>query len=146
MGKHLPVSSGRADEPVRVVIVDDEDHLRTLVTLQLEPLGFEVTECDPRAEDPVDAVARAEPDAVLLDWRLPREPGPTVCRRLRSSAHGRDVAIVFLTGLDDPRDQTTARDAGADGFCVKGIEPAALALRVRRAIALRRGAGVRAGR
>jgi DNA-binding response OmpR family regulator len=62
---------------------------------------------------------------VLLDWRLPDESGPSLCRRL--SEHVPRPAIVMLTGLDDPRDRNAARKAGADDYFVKGVDPDVLA-------------------
>ena len=66
---------------------------------------------------------------MLLDWRLPDEIGPSVCRRLDEAVPR--PAIVMLTGLDDPRERDAARQAGADDFLVKGIDPDALAERLR---------------
>ena len=66
---------------------------------------------------------------VLLDWRLPDENGPSVCRRLAESVPR--PAIVMLTGLDHPSDRDAARRAGADDFLTKGLDPDTLARRLR---------------
>ena len=73
--------------------------------------------------------ARLSPEVVLLDLRLPDEIGPSVCRRLAEAVPR--PAIVMLTGLDDPRDRDAARQAGADDFLVKGLDPDTLADRSR---------------
>jgi len=111
-----------------VLVVDDDPATRRLVSIWLEERGF-VVHCAP---EQMLAMARAvmlNPDLVLLDWRLPDESGPSVCRRLNDSVP-RPV-IVMHTGLDDPRDRDAARKAGADEFLVKGVDPDGLADRLR---------------
>jgi len=111
-----------------VLVVDDDPAARRLVSIWLEERGF-VVHCAPDGESGIREAARLQPDLVLLDWRLPDEIGPSVCRRLDEFVP-RPV-IVMLTGLDDPRDRNAARHAGADDFLVKGIDPDRLADRLR---------------
>jgi DNA-binding response OmpR family regulator len=114
-------------EPV-VLVVDDDPAARRLVSIWLEERGFAVHDAQD-GESGLREAARLNPDVVLLDWRLPDESGPSVCRRL-SEAVPRP-AIVMLTGLDDPRDRDAARKAGADDFLTKGLDPDTLAERIR---------------
>jgi two-component system phosphate regulon response regulator PhoB len=111
-----------------VLVVDDDPATRRLVSIWLEERGFTV-HCAPDGEGGLREAARINPDIVLLDWRLPDESGPSVCRRLNESVP-RPV-IVMHTGLDDPRDRDAARHAGADEFVVKGVDPDRLADRLR---------------
>ena len=111
-----------------MLVVDDDPATRRLVAIWLEERGF-VVHCAPDGESGVREAARVNPDLVLLDWRLPDESGPSVCRRL-SETVPRPV-IVMHTGLDDPRDRDAARKAGADEFLVKGVDPDRLADRLR---------------
>jgi DNA-binding response OmpR family regulator len=111
-----------------VLVVDDDPATRRLVSIWLEERGFSVHEA-PDAESGLREAARLSPDIVLLDWRLPDESGPSVCRRLNDAVPR--PAIAMLTGLDDPRDRDAARKAGADDFFVKGIDPDTLAGRLR---------------
>jgi DNA-binding response OmpR family regulator len=117
-----------AREAPCVLVVDDDPAARRLVSIWLEERGF-VVHCASDGESGVREAARLQPDLVLLDWRLPDEIGPSVCRRLDEFVP-RPV-IVMLTGLDDPRDRNAARHAGADDFLVKGIDPDRLADRLR---------------
>lgn len=114
-----------------MLVVDDDPATRRLVAIWLEERGF-VVHGAPDGESGVREAARLKPDIVLLDWRLPDEAGPSVCRRLAESVPR--PAIAMLTGLDDPRDRDAARKAGADDFLVKGLDPDALADRIRRLI------------
>jgi two-component system phosphate regulon response regulator OmpR len=111
-----------------VLVVDDDPSARRLVSIWLEERGFRVHDAKD-GETGLREAARLNPDVVLLDWRLPDESGPSVCRRL-SDAVPRP-AIVMLTGLDDPRDRDAARQAGADDFLTKGLDPDTLAERLR---------------
>jgi DNA-binding response OmpR family regulator len=75
------------------------------------------------------------PDAILLDWRMPGQSGITTCRHLRAEPALAGVRIAMVTGLDDERDRTLARHAGADAFLVKDPDPDGLVTQVRRLLA-----------
>ena len=111
-----------------MLVVDDDPATRRLVSIWLQERGF-VVHCAPDGEGGLREAARVTPDVVLLDWRLPDESGPSVCRRLNEFVPR--PMIVMHTGLDDPRDRDAARKAGAVEFLVKGVDPAGLADRLR---------------
>jgi DNA-binding response OmpR family regulator len=113
-----------AREAPTVLVVDDDPSARRLVSIWLQERGFEVSEAVD-AESGLREAALLSPDIVLLDWRLPDQSGPTICRRLDEFVPR--PAIVMLTGLDDPRDRDAARKAGADAYVVKGVDPDRLA-------------------
>ena len=125
-----------AGEAPIVLVVDDDPAARRLVSIWLEERGFAVHDAQD-GEAGLREAARLNPDVVLLDWCLPDESGPSVCRRLNDAVPR--PAIVMLTGLDDPRDRDAARKAGADDFLTKGVDPDALADRIRTLI----GSGAR---
>jgi DNA-binding response OmpR family regulator len=117
-----------AREAPTVLVVDDDPATRRLVSIWLEERGFEVHDAKD-GESGLREAARLNPDIVLLDWRMPDESGGSICHRLAESVPR--PAIVMHTGLDDPRERAAAREAGADDFLVKGIDPDALAERLR---------------
>jgi DNA-binding response OmpR family regulator len=117
-----------AREAPTVLVVDDDPAARRLVAIWLEERGFTVHGAHD-GESGLREAARLNPDVVVLDWRRPDESGGSVCRRLAESVPR--PGIVMLTGLDDPRERAAARDAGADDFLVKGIDPDRLADRLR---------------
>jgi two-component system, OmpR family, phosphate regulon response regulator PhoB len=123
-----------AREAPTVLVVDDDPAARRLVSIWLQERGFEVSEAVD-AESGLREAARLSPSIVLLDWRLPDQSGPTICRHLDEFVPR--PAIVMLTGLDDPRDRDAARKAGADDFLVKGLDPDTLADRLTRLIGAR---------
>jgi DNA-binding response OmpR family regulator len=122
-----------------VLVVDDDAGFRAYVRAVLVELGLRVVEAASGPEALAVALIEA-PDAILLDWRMPGQSGITTCRHLRSEPTLEGVRIAMVTGLDDERDRTLARHAGADAFLVKDADPDGLMVQVRRLLA-RDGAG-----
>lgn len=106
-------SPGRAR---RVLLVDDDDSIRDLVTTALEFVGFEVaTAADGFAG--LAAVPTFLPDLVVLDVMMPGIDGLEVCRRLR--ADGDTTPVIFLTSNDAAPDMLGAFQAGGDDYLTK---------------------------
>ena len=109
------------NRPVRVLVVDEEEALSTLVTLALELEGWQVRTAATAAEG-LDAAASFAPDIVLLDMGLPDAPGTDVVAAMR--ADGSTAAVVFLTGRAEHEHRAAAFAAGADDYLTKpfGLE------------------------
>jgi DNA-binding response OmpR family regulator len=114
-----------------VLVVDDDAGFRGYVRAALEGERFRVVE-GASGPDAVSVALRERPDVILLDWRMPGQSGITACRNLRAEAELAGVRIAMITGLDDERDRTLARHAGADAFLLKDGDPDLLARQVRR--------------
>jgi DNA-binding response OmpR family regulator len=114
-----------------VLVVDDDAGFRAYVRAALDQPRFRILEA-PDGTEAIEVALRERPDVILLDWRMPGQSGITTCRRLRAHTELGDVRIAMITGLDDERDRTLARHAGADAFLVKDADPDALAFQVRR--------------
>jgi CheY-like chemotaxis protein len=117
-------------EAPTVLVVDDDAGFRAYVRAALEPRLHIVEAAD--GPEALLLALRERPDAILLDWRMPGQSGITVCRALRAEPQLNGVRIAMITGLDDERDRTLARHAGADAFLIKDPDPDALAGQVRR--------------
>jgi two-component system phosphate regulon response regulator PhoB len=117
-----------------VLVVDDDAGFRAYVRAALEREQFRVVEGTSGA-DAVEVALRERPDAILLDWRMPGQSGIAACRNLRAEPTLEGVRIAVVTGLDDERDRTLARHAGADAFFIKDPDPDALTVQVRRLLA-----------
>jgi DNA-binding response OmpR family regulator len=117
-----------------VLVVDDDAGFRAYVRAALESEQFRVVEGESGA-DAVEVALRERPDAILLDWRMPGQSGIAACRNLRAEPALNGVRIAVITGMDDERDRTLARHAGADAFFIKHPDPDALTDQVRRLLA-----------
>ncbi len=96
----------------RVLIVDDEPHIRRLVQLRLGRLGIEVIE----ATDGLDAwekLAATRPVLVILDIMMPKLDGISFLRRVRESMEWRDLPVVILTAVRSEGDRQRALELGA---------------------------------
>ena len=105
-----------------VLVVDDDAGFRAYVRAVLEGERFRVVE-GASGPDAVEVALRERPDAILLDWRMPGQSGISACRSLRATAELSGVRIALITGLDDERDRTLARHAGAGRVPHQGPRP-----------------------
>jgi two-component system OmpR family response regulator len=110
----------------RILVVDDEPSIVDAVATALRYEGFEVEEAY-TGSDALEAVARFEPDLIVLDWMLPDIEGIEVGRRLR--AQGFKTAVLFLTAKDATEHKVEALRAGGDDYVTKPFSLAELVAR-----------------
>ena len=100
----------------RLLLVDDEDNLRSMLDAALSHLGFDVVAvASGRAA--LDAAVSERPDLIVLDVMLPDLDGFEVCRRLR--ADGVKTPVLFLTARDGTEDKVRGLTLGGDDYLVK---------------------------
>jgi DNA-binding response OmpR family regulator len=119
--------TGSGSDPLRVLVVEDEDTIRRVVVGYLEQDGFAVRE----AVDGLSAVdiARVEaPDVIVLDLGLPGIDGIEVCRRVRVFT---DAYIIMLTARSDEVDKLIGLSVGADDYLTKPFSPRELVARIK---------------
>jgi two-component system, OmpR family, response regulator len=127
-------------EERRILVVDDEPSIVDAVATALRYEGFDVEEAV-NGRDALAAVARREPDLVVLDWMLPDLDGIEVGRRLRE--RGFKSAVLFLTAKDATENKVEALRAGGDDYVTKPFSLAEVVARVQ--AILRRTAGALPG-
>ena len=113
-----------------VLIIEDEASLVTMLRYNLEKEGFNVAE----ASDGEEAMTVAEeimPDAIILDWMLPRMSGIEVCRQLRRKSNTRSVPIIMLTARGEETDKVRGLNVGADDYMTKPFSMSELLARMR---------------
>ncbi len=120
-----------------VLVVDDEAHIREVVSLYLTAAGYTVITAADGAEC-LEAFAAQPPDLVILDLMLPLADGAEVCGRIR--AHS-DVPVIMLTARASELDKVALLEAGADDYVVKPFGPAELVARVRAILRRAPGSG-----
>ena len=116
-----------------VLVVEDEAALLTLLRYNLEKEGFAVTEAHD-GEEALMHLREGAPDAVLLDWMLPRVSGLEVCRQIRRVPAWRDLPVIILTARGEEGDRVRGLDSGADDYVVKPFSPSELIARLRAVI------------
>lgn len=123
--------------PVRVLIVEDSNTIRSLVRRMLVAGGHEVLEA-PDGPTALQTCAAEGPDVVLLDVEMPEMSGWDVLAALKADPALRDIPVVFLTGRLDTADMVEGLRLGAHDYLRKPCEPAELLARVQAAARVKR--------
>ncbi|MFN8019287.1 MAG: response regulator transcription factor [Acidimicrobiales bacterium] len=100
----------------RLLLVDDEDNLRSMLEAALRHSGFEVHPAS-TGREALDAVPTVRPDLIVLDVMMPDLDGFDVCQRLRSQ--GDRTPVLFLTARDTTEDKVRGLTMGGDDYLVK---------------------------
>ena len=117
------------DKP-HILIADDEEDVRGLVSTNLRRAGFSTEEAaDGLAA--LEQVQRHKPDAIVLDVMMPGRDGYRVCAELRSESGTRHIPIIMLTAKSGTQDRITGLERGADDYLPKPFSPKELVLRIR---------------
>jgi two-component system phosphate regulon response regulator PhoB len=114
-----------------ILVVDDEEDIRELVTLNLRREGYDVVTCE-TGEQALKQVAAKAPGAVILDLMLPGIDGLEVCRRLKADAKTQQLPVVMLTAKGEEADIVTGLELGADDYVTKPFSGKVLVARLRR--------------
>jgi len=117
--------------PLRVLVVEDDDVIRDLISVNLELEGFEVVP----AIDGLDALEKigdADPDVVTLDVMMPRLDGWATVEKLRANPETADVKIVLLSARAQESDLQRGEKLGVDAYLTKPFDPDELIETVRR--------------
>lgn len=119
----------------RVLVVDDESQMVSIVAFALETQGFE-TMTARNAEDAWRLIQNEAFDLLVLDVMLPGASGVQLCRRVRTHS---DVPVILLTARGEEADRLNGLLAGADDYVTKPFSPRELALRAAAVVRRTRG-------
>ena len=114
----------------RVLVVEDEAPLATLLRYNLEKQGFRVDEAAD-GQEALTRIGEETPDLVLLDWMLPTLSGIEVCRQIRRRPETRDLPVIMLTARADDQDAVRGLNTGADDYITKPFNMDSLFARIR---------------
>ncbi len=131
-----------AEGSARILVVDDENSVQTLLTYPLRKDGYEVVAATDGREA-LDRFAQQRFDLVVLDIMLPKMDGIEVCRRMRSRSQ---VPIIMLTAKDDEIDKVLGLEMGADDYITKPFSMREFRSRVRATLRRAEMLGARPGR
>jgi CheY-like chemotaxis protein len=110
------------DDPVRVLVVDDDDVIRQLICVNLELEGFEV-HVAVDGMDALEKVREVDPAVVTLDIMMPRLDGWDAAARLRSDPETAHVKVVLLSARAQEADLARGNRIGVDAYLTKPFDP-----------------------
>ena len=115
----------------RILVVDDDAHIRGLVRRRLETDGYEVVTATSGAEA-LERVKQALPHLAIVDLRMPGMSGFELCRRMKTFG---DIPVILLTAVDDPETKVAGLEQWAEDYVTKPFDGRELLARVRRVLA-----------
>ncbi|MDG4561556.1 MAG: phosphate regulon transcriptional regulator PhoB [Candidatus Competibacter phosphatis] len=119
-----------------ILIVEDEQPIREMISFALAGVGYEVREAAD-ARQAQAAISERLPDLILLDWMLPGISGIDFARRLKKEDLTRELPIIMLTARAEEEDKVQGLESGTDDYITKPFSPRELVARIR--AVLRRG-------
>jgi two-component system KDP operon response regulator KdpE len=114
----------------RILVVDDEPQIRHSLQTNLEKRNYEVT-TTASAEEALEAIARQNPDVIIVDLVLPAMDGIELTRRIRKQS---PVPIIVLSAIGDERKKVEALESGADDYVTKPFGMEELVARIKSAL------------
>jgi len=115
----------------KILLVDDDRAVRTSLAASLSDAGYDV-QCVRSGDEALQAIGESRPDLVLLDVMMPGRDGFSTCAEIRRV--DRETPVVFLSALDEERDQIRGLELGADDYVSKSASKAMLRARIRKAL------------
>lgn len=122
----------------KILIVDDEAHIRMLIEQTLEELEDEGVQffTAENGEQALKLIIEEKPALVFLDVMMPKMNGMEVCRRVKKELMLDDVYIVLLTAKGQEVDRLKGQEVGADIYMTKPFDPETLLMKARTVLGL----------
>jgi diguanylate cyclase (GGDEF)-like protein len=117
-------------EDYKILVVDDEEHIRKILKFQLEKHGYSVVTAE-NGEVALQHVRRESPDLMILDVMMPRLDGFEVCKQIRQNFQTSQIPIIMLTAKSDLPDRIKGLRDGANDYLIKPYSNEELLLRVK---------------
>lgn len=113
-----------------VLVVEDDEHIITLLKYNLEKNGYDVRYTND-GEEALTMVDERKPDVILLDWMLPKISGVEICNRLRRNDKTKKIPIIMISARGEEGDRVEGLERGADDYLVKPFSQRELMARIR---------------
>jgi DNA-binding response OmpR family regulator len=120
----------------RILVVDDEPHIRRILVTILEREGFHIIEATDGSEG-LAALEEQSFDFAILDFMMPGATGIEILEHIRASERHADLPVIILTAKGQDTDREAAMKAGADDFLTKPFSPMKLLARIHRILEAR---------
>ena len=103
----------------KILVVDDEEHLRNIYRKNLESRSYEV-ETAINGEDALEMLGNFSPDVIILDIHMPKKNGVETLQEIKQNELLNQIPVIMLTGVADVNQITKCLDLGAKGYILKG--------------------------
>jgi two-component system, OmpR family, alkaline phosphatase synthesis response regulator PhoP len=125
---------------MKILIVDDEPHLRMLIQQTLEELEDEGVELlmAPDGEQALETIREERPDLVFLDVMMPKKNGFDVCQTVKHEDGLSHICIILLTAKGQEFDRQRGQEVGADLYMTKPFDPDALLEKARSVLGMQK--------
>jgi two-component system alkaline phosphatase synthesis response regulator PhoP len=122
----------------KILIVDDEPHIRMLIEQTLEELEDEGVNffSASNGEEALEIIQEEKPQLVFLDVMMPKLNGMEVCRRVKKELSMEQVFIILLTAKGQELDRQKGQDVGADVYMTKPFDPEVILSKARTVLGL----------
>ena len=114
----------------RILIVEDEDAIREMLSFVLDQQGFNIVEAEDYQQG-LDRLVEPYPDLILLDWMLPGGSGINLAKQIKRSDYTRNIPIIMLTARGEEEDKIRGLEVGADDYMTKPFSPKELVARIK---------------
>jgi two-component system alkaline phosphatase synthesis response regulator PhoP len=119
-----------AERKYKILIVDDEEDIQTMLKYSLEKDGFEVQTTD-NGKSCLSIAPEFKPDLIILDVMMPEMDGMETCVELRKIPEIDNTIICFLTARTEDYSQIAGYDSGADDYVTKPVKPRVLTSKIK---------------
>ncbi|MGP1556578.1 response regulator [Peptostreptococcus stomatis] len=103
---------------MKILVIDDEEHILELLKFNLELSGFDVC-VSTEANQTIELIGREKPDLLLLDWMLPKISGIDILKKIRQDEDIYDLPVIMLTAKNMEDDKIQGLNVGADDYITK---------------------------
>lgn len=114
----------------RILIVDDNEMDRTLIQKTVEKIGHQVLTAE-NGKVGYETAKREKPDLILSDCRMPEMDGVDMCKLIKVDDDTKNIPLIFLTGVDTPKNVIECFDMGVENYICKPIQPKILASQIK---------------
>ena len=115
---------------MKILVIDDEEHILEFLKFNLELSGFDVC-VSTEANQTIELIGREKPDLLLLDWMLPKISGIDILKKIRQDEDIYDLPVIMLTAKNMEDDKIQGLNVGADDYVTKPFNPLELVARVK---------------
>ena len=124
------MAANKNETKTKVLIVEDEVAIVTLLRYNLEKEGFAVIATG-NGDEAVGLAKEHRPDIIVLDWMLPGMTGVEICKQIRWNQDIKNTPVIMLSARGEEGDRIRGLDSGADDYMVKPFSPTELISRIK---------------